>query len=440
MARLGVSFVHAVQLLQEYGTAAVTSGPPVRTSSTVHLPSPVRPESTDTELLDEVAAYYHERLKGSSVALEYLRRRGIDDAELVRHFRLGYADRTLGLRLVKKTRKTGLALRLRLEQLGIYRASGHEHLAGSLVIPILSEAGHVLGMYGRKVGDRLRAGTPDHLYLPGPHRGAFNLDGIMGGGTVILCEALIDALSFWAAGMRNVTSSYGVEGFTKDHLAAFRRYDVNHVLLAYDADEAGDRAATALAERLAAEGFRCTRVRFPRGMDANEYACKVRPARKAFELLLKSAAPMTPAVARTTATVTRPPCTPATQIAPAMPKPPAAPEPVPSAAAQEPPVAPARPAPAPAPASAPPTAAASPEPWGAPWLASWARRSSAGARRPCAPAAPCTRTRSRPFPAGTAPACTGIPRPSDARPGRAPRGPPPRPRRRPAARGPRRTA
>jgi DNA primase len=31
---------------------------------------------------------------------------------------------------------------------------------------------------------------------------------------IILCEALIDALTFWCAGYRNVTSAYGIEGFT----------------------------------------------------------------------------------------------------------------------------------------------------------------------------------------------------------------------------------
>jgi DNA primase len=31
---------------------------------------------------------------------------------------------------------------------------------------------------------------------------------------IILCEALIDALTFWCAGYRNVTASYGIEGFT----------------------------------------------------------------------------------------------------------------------------------------------------------------------------------------------------------------------------------
>jgi DNA primase len=39
---------------------------------------------------------------------------------------------------------------------------------------------------------------------------------------IILCEALIDALTFWCAGFHNVTASYGIEGFTADHLAAFK--------------------------------------------------------------------------------------------------------------------------------------------------------------------------------------------------------------------------
>ena len=44
------------------------------------------------------------------------------------------------------------------------------------------------------------------------------------------------------------------------------------VLIAYDRDEAGDRAAEELAKRLTAEGLDCFRIVFPKGMDANEYA------------------------------------------------------------------------------------------------------------------------------------------------------------------------
>ena len=88
---------------------------------------------------------------------------------------------------------------------------------------------------------------------------------------VILCEALIDALSLWVAGHRNVTAAYGVEGFTEDHLEALRRHGVERVLIAYDRDPAGDRAAVQLASRLVGAGIDAYRVLFPQGQDANSF-------------------------------------------------------------------------------------------------------------------------------------------------------------------------
>jgi hypothetical protein len=196
-------------------------------------------------------------------------------------------------------RRTGFEIRTRLQRLGIYRDSGHEHLAGSLVIPILGEGRadgpgelmdrQVLGIYGRKIRDDLRPGTPLHLYLPGPHRGVFNVEALKASKEVILCEALIDALTFWCAGFRNVTAAYGVEGFTHDHLAAFKAYGTEHVLIAYDRDDAGNHAAETLAKRLIPEGIACSRVLFPKGMDVNDYALNVQPAPKSLGVLLRSA-------------------------------------------------------------------------------------------------------------------------------------------------------
>jgi len=106
---------------------------------------------------------------------------------------------------------------------------------------------------------------------------------------VILCEALIDAMTFWCAGFTNVTSAYGVEGFTDDVLQAFKVSHIERVLIAYDRDEAGDRAADKLGAQLIAEGFEVLRVVFPKGMDANEYARKMTPADKALGLVLRQA-------------------------------------------------------------------------------------------------------------------------------------------------------
>ncbi|MEO8122174.1 MAG: toprim domain-containing protein, partial [Rhodoferax sp.] len=61
-------------------------------------------------------------------------------------------------------------------------------------------------------------------------------------------------------------------GFTPDHLAAFQRHGTRRVLIAYDRDDAGDQAAAALAKQLIAAGIACSRIEFPKGMDANDYA------------------------------------------------------------------------------------------------------------------------------------------------------------------------
>lgn len=160
------------------------------------------------------------------------------------------------------------------------------------MIPVLDEDGQVREVYGRKIGERLRAGTPNHLYLPvnaSRGRGVFNIEGIKAAKEVILCESLIDALTFWCAGYRNVTTAYGVEGFTAEMLAAFQEHDTQRVLIAFDRDEAGERGSAKIAEQLMAVGIECYRIEFPKGMDANEYALKVQPASKSLGLLIRKA-------------------------------------------------------------------------------------------------------------------------------------------------------
>jgi DNA primase len=100
---------------------------------------------------------------------------------------------------------------------------------------------------------------------------------------------LIDALTFWCAGFRNVTASYGIGGFTKDHLQAFKDHAIKRVHIAYDRDEAGNTAAEKLATQLMAEGIDCFRVLFPKGMDANDYAVQVKPADKSLGVALRKA-------------------------------------------------------------------------------------------------------------------------------------------------------
>ena len=178
----------------------------------------------------------------SPEAMRYLVKRGLESGEIVDRFRLGYANRTLCLHLPASNRAAGDAQRTRLKQLGILRNQkpGHEHFNGSLVIPVFNLAGEVVEMYGRKIVPNLRPGTDYHTYLPGPHRGVWNEEALAASKEIILCEALIDALTFWVAGYRQVTASYGTNGFTEDHRRAFERHGTERVYIAYDRDEAGD--------------------------------------------------------------------------------------------------------------------------------------------------------------------------------------------------------
>ncbi len=286
----GVSFHHALELLKR--DYAPSAGPVVKIATVPKLPPLIDATADDKKLLRTVADYYHRTLKDAPEAQQYLVKRGLQSGEIIDRFKLGYANRSLCLHLPASNRRDGDAQRTRLKQLGILRNQkpGHEHFNGSLVIPVFNLAGEVVEMYGRKIVPNLRPGTPDHLYLPGEHRGVWNEEALIASKDIILCEALIDALTFWVAGYRQVTASYGVNGFTADHRAAFERHGTERVYIAYDADDAGNKAAAKLAEQLMEMGIECFRVQFPKGMDANSHALKTRPATQALGVLLTGAA------------------------------------------------------------------------------------------------------------------------------------------------------
>jgi DNA primase catalytic core len=285
MKRDGVSFVRAVQALRLFAQRASRASEAPSAETTPAAPSleaatddaPSERTADDVACLEEVAAYYHRALLESPRALEYLEARGLVHPELIAHFGLGYADRTLLKTLPDPESDAGVDQRRRLHRVGVL-ARGSEILAGSLVIPIRDEHGRVVSMYGRRIVSTRRELA--HRYLAGPHRAVFNVAALASSEEVILCEAMIDALTFWCAGYRSVISSYGVAGFTPLHLAAMKAHGTRRVLIAYDRDPAGDRAAESLSEQLRGEGISSYRVEFPKGMDANDYARKLKPASK----------------------------------------------------------------------------------------------------------------------------------------------------------------
>lgn len=253
-------------------------------------PAPVCPLSFDADdaaVLRQSIDFYHDTLKRQPEGLEFLKRRGIDHPDAIATFRLGFANRTLGLTLPVKQVKDGAAIRSQLERIGLYRSSGHEHLNGSLVVPVFDAAGRVLQAYGRKVHDNLRAGTPKHLMLPGELKGVWNREAIAEGGEAILAGGLLDALSWWCAGHRRVTATFGLAGYTDELLAALSA--LSRVILAFPRTPEGERSSEAIAGKLAASGVEVFAVAFPPGLDANDCLLQLPGGPEALGVLLRRA-------------------------------------------------------------------------------------------------------------------------------------------------------
>jgi DNA primase len=240
----------------------------------------------DAALLEQVLQHYQAALKEGLEVTAYLQKRGLDDPLLIEHFRLGLANRTLGYRLPQANRRAGAELRGRLQQLGVLRESGHEHLWGSLVIPVLGADGAILQMYGRKITEGLRKGTPLHVYLSGSRNVVFNEQGLHGSEDIILCRSLIDALTFWRHGLRHVTALLEERAgpVLRQRLGQARR-----VLIAFRRDDAGEDATAALVEALAGRGVAVYRVRLPQGLDVNEYARTIDDPAAALTRLVRNA-------------------------------------------------------------------------------------------------------------------------------------------------------
>jgi len=292
MKREGVSFRHAVeQLREQLGTVPESSV--LKTRQGTEHPVLVEPgaELNDAALLETVTEFYHQQFCASSQAMGYLQQRKCFHPEAVTRFRLGFANRTLGYRLPVTTLH-GKALKAQLTALGILRETGHEHLSGCVLVPVIHD-GRVSEIYGRRV-QRSVGQASEHLYLPGPHAGVWNADEIKLGREWLLCEAAIDALSFWVNGFRNTTWSYGVNGFTPDHWQLLRTVRPERVIVAYDNDEAGNKAANELAQRLEPEGVAAWRVELPPRQDINDLVRSSPDPKAALSSLLASAKRMLP--------------------------------------------------------------------------------------------------------------------------------------------------
>ena len=267
-----VDFAEAVRRLSENG---------FKKTSPASSPDPQKALAVkEKKLLARVVAYYQHTLTVDSRGIDYLKNeRGITDNQSLKDFGAGYANGTLRDILPADNEVINS-----LKTIGILNAKGHETFYHCVTFPLYDQTGAIVNLYGRNITDD--AGVT-HLYLPGSRSGLVNRQAVKRSQTIILTESIIDALTLYDQGFKNVMPIYGVNGLMDEHLSFFTG-KIKEAFLVFDADDPGRKAAESVSLRLKEKGITAYPVALP-VKDVNVYFRRNTPEQ--FEALLKAANP-----------------------------------------------------------------------------------------------------------------------------------------------------
>ena len=225
-------------------------------------------------LMETAQAHFQAALQDSSTAREYLVGRKIA-AETIESFGLGYAPP--GNRLLRLLREKAIPEARALKCGLIKESTGgqlYDNFRDRITVPIRDPAGRVIAFGGRAFGQALPKylNSPDTvLYKKSLH--LFGLDlskqDIRRRECAILVEGYFDCIVPFQAGFRNVVASLGTS-LTDSQVKLLRRY-TRHVILAYDSDQAGLRAALRCLRLLLEGGLRVNVVQLPEQVDPDTF-------------------------------------------------------------------------------------------------------------------------------------------------------------------------
>ena len=233
--------------------------------------------------------YYQLRTEKGQTGLDYLKNRGLSE-ETMRKFGLGYSDRAGG-GLYRYLKAKGYPDD-RLRESGLFnvdeRHGMYDKFWNRVIFPIMDVNNRVIGFGGRVMGDA------KPKYLNSPETKIFdksrNLYGLNIARTtrkkyLILCEGYMDVISMHQAGFTNAVASLGT-ALTSGHASLLKRY-TQEVLLLYDSDEAGIRAALRGIPILREAGVNSRVVSLKPYKDPDEFIRNMGP--EAFEQRLEEA-------------------------------------------------------------------------------------------------------------------------------------------------------
>ena len=266
-----LSFAEAIDVLAEKaGVERSKKGPGEKSKRQVYI------LANDTAL-----AYYRDSLPKSKAAMDYCNRRGLDEATR-ETWEIGFApDSDQGLTTQLQRAGILLADARELFLLRGDQSQGYSDMfRARLMFSIRDDQGKLVAFGGRLLGQ----GEPK--YINSSQTPVFNKSRVLYGmhrakefarekDQLVLVEGYLDVIACHKAGVRNAVASLGT-AFTPEHAALIKRW-CSHVVILYDSDNAGQKAASSASAILMEAGLHVRIALMPQGQDPDSLLREVGP-------------------------------------------------------------------------------------------------------------------------------------------------------------------
>lgn len=223
----------------------------------------------------EAAKFYHKCLIDSKCdkALKYLKDRSIKNKTIV-HFGLGYSPSS-SYSLVDYLEKMGYNIEdVILSDLAFKSRSGKhiDRFRDRLMFPIIDVRGNVVAFGARTMGNDIpkyinTSDTP--VFKKSSNLFALNFAKKSGKSNLILTEGYMDVITLHQAGFTNAVAGLGT-ALTLNQVKLLSR-NTEEVIVSYDSDEPGKKAATKAIEMLRDNDVSVKVVTIPKAKDPDEY-------------------------------------------------------------------------------------------------------------------------------------------------------------------------
>jgi DNA primase len=266
-------FVGAVEYLANRAGIQLTEANPGRTKERARRKQLV-------EAMARAVEWYHQQLLTSKAAdaraaRDYLRSRGLA-GDVARQFKLGWAPDDWD----QLARQSGIASDL-LRDNGLAFTNKRNRMQDAfrarVLFPIFNESGEAVA-----IGGRVLPGSADPAkYKNSPETPIYTKSKTLYGlnwakadivnkNQVIVCEGYTDVIGFHRAGVPRAVATCGT-AFTEEHVRLLKKY-ATRVVLAFDADNAGQGAAERFYEWEEKYQVEVSVASFPKGKDPGELA------------------------------------------------------------------------------------------------------------------------------------------------------------------------